>query len=160
MKSFKFSLQSIRILREQKERTAQQRFADAMRACEEAAFHLQKASDELASGWSSLCEELSAGVTATGLSRTRCWCDVLESRQKEGSAALDAARRCMNAAWREMMVATRDRQVLDSYHDKCRRSYNRDAQREEQKRLDELGIRRAAVPGMFPTAPRLAKGRL
>ena len=85
---------------------------------------------------------------------------MLEARQKDGSTALDAARRLMNAAWREMMLATRDRQVLDSYHDKCRRSYDRDAQREEQKRLDELGIRRAAVPGLFPSAPRLAKGRL
>ncbi len=42
MKPFCFSLQSVRVLREQKERNAQQRFADAMRACEE-----QKRLDEL-----------------------------------------------------------------------------------------------------------------
>ena len=48
MKPFRFPLQSLRVLREQKEREAQQRFADAMRACEEAAFQLQEASDALA----------------------------------------------------------------------------------------------------------------
>ena len=71
MKPFKFSLESVRVLREQKERTAQQRFAEAMRACEEAALYLQKASDELALGWTHLCRELGTGVTATGLFKTR-----------------------------------------------------------------------------------------
>ena len=125
MKPFRFRLQSIRVLREQKERTAQQRFADAMRACEEAAFQLQAASDELAAGWSTLCEELAVGVAATRLLRTRAWCGILEARQKERSSALQHARRLMDAAWREMMLATRDREALDRYHDKCRRAYNR-----------------------------------
>jgi flagellar biosynthesis chaperone FliJ len=64
--------------------------------------------------------------------------------------ALHNARHTMNAAWHEMMLATRDREALDRYRDKCRRAYDRDAQREEQKRLDELGIRRAAFPGLLP----------
>jgi flagellar export protein FliJ len=160
MKAFRFSLQSIRVLRQQKERNAQQRFAEAMRACEEAAFQLQEASDELAAGWASLCEELNAGVTATGLIRTRAWCNVLELRQQDRAAALQNARRSMNVAWREMMLATRHREALDRYHDKCRRAYDREAQRDEQKRLDELGIRRAVVPGLMPGPPRLRKDRL
>ena len=159
MKPFRFSLQSIRALREQKEQTAQQRFADAMRACEEAAFQLQAASDELAEGWNSLCEELSAGVAATKLLRTRAWCNVLELRQKERSAALQNARRAMDAAWRDMMLATRDRETLDRYHEKCRRAYDRDAQREEQKRLDELGVRRATAPGLLSGTRRIGRDR-
>lgn len=160
MKPFRFSLQSIRVLRQHKERNAQQRFAEAMRACEEAAFQLQEASEQLAAGWTSLCEELSAGVTATRLARTRAWCNVLESRQKDRSSALQSARQAMNAAWREMMLATRDREALDRYRDKCRRAYDREAQREEQKRLDELGIRRAVIPGLLPGSHRLGKDRL
>jgi flagellar export protein FliJ len=147
MKPFRFSLQSLRVLREQKEQLAQQRFADALHVCEEAAFQLHLASEELAAGWTSLCEELSTGVPATKMMRTRAWCNVLEQRQKERAATLQAARRAMDAAWREMMLATRDREVLDSYHDKCRRAYDRDLQREEQKRLDELGVRRGVASG-------------
>jgi flagellar export protein FliJ len=160
MKPFRFSLQPIRVLRQQKERQAQQRFAEAMRLCEEAALLLQEASDELAAAWTSLCEELGAGVAATGLVRTRAWCNVLELRQQERNAALHNARRAMNAAWREMMLATRDREALDHYHDKCRRAYDREAQRDEQKRLDELGIRRAVVPGLLPGPHPLRKDRL
>ena len=150
MKPFRFPLQPIRVLREQKEQVAQQRFAQAMLACEEAAFQLQTASEELAAGWTSLCEELSTGVTATRLLRTRAWCNVLELRQKERNAALQHARRLMDAAWREMMLATRDRESLDRFHDKCRLAYDREAQREEQKLLDEIGVRRSTLRGLVP----------
>jgi flagellar export protein FliJ len=160
MKRFRFPLQSVRVLREQRERDAQQCFAEAMRACEEATFQLQVASEELAEGWSALCEELSGGVTATKLLRTRAWCNVLEFRQKERNAALRAARRAMDAAWRDMMIATRDREALDRYHDKRRDAYNRELQREEQKQLDELGLRRATTPGLWPRPPHLGKDRL
>jgi flagellar export protein FliJ len=160
MKPFRFSLQSIRVLREQKERDAQLRLAAAMRACEEAAFQLQEASDALAAGWSSLCEELTAGVAATSLVRTRAWCNVLESQQEDRSTALQNARRAMNGVWREMMLARRNREALDRYHDKCRRTYDREAQRQEQKRLDELGLRRPVVPGLYPAPPNLGKDRL
>jgi flagellar export protein FliJ len=160
MKPFRFSLQSLRVLRQHKERNAQQRFAEAMRVCEEAAFQLQEASDELAAGWTSLCEELAGGVSATRLLRTRSWCNVLEARQKDRAEALRSVRSAMDAAWREMMLATRDREALDRHHDKCRRAYERDAQREEQKRLDEIGIRRATVPELLPGSCRLGKDRL
>jgi len=145
MKPFRFPLQPLRVLREQKEQLAQQHFADALRACEEAASRLHEASEELAAGWTALCEELSSGVPASKLLRARAWCNVLELRQKERAIALQNARRMMDAAWREMMLATRDRQMLDSYHDKCRRAYNREWLREEQKRLDEIGVRRGIL---------------
>jgi flagellar export protein FliJ len=159
MKPFRFPLQSIRALREQKEQIAQQQFADAMRACEEAAFQLQAASEELAEGWTSLCEELSAGVAATKLLRTRAWCNVLEQRQKDRAFALQHAQRVMDAAWRQMMSARRDRQTLDCYRDKCRRAYDLAAQREEQKRLDELGVRGALAPGLLSSSHHRGKDR-
>ncbi len=160
MKPFRFPLQSIRVLREQKEQVAQQHFAEALRACEEAVFQLQAASDELAAGWTSLCEELSTGVAATRLLRTRAWCNVLELRQKERARALQIARRATDAAWREMMLASRDRETLDRHHDKCRRAYDREAQREEQKRLDEVGVRRAVASGLVSGLRRIGKERL
>lgn len=160
MKAFRFSLEPIRVLREQKERVAQQRFGEAMRACEAAAHQLQLASDELAAAWSSLCEDLARGVTVTLLLRTRAWCSVLERRQKDRALALENARRAMDAAWQEMMLATRDRKAIDRYHDKCRRAYDRAAQREEQKGLDELGVRRAAAPRLWSRKPPVERNLL
>jgi flagellar export protein FliJ len=149
MKAFRFSLQPIRVLREQREQDAQRNFAEAMRVCEEAAFQLQAASDELAAAWTALCEELSTGAVATKLIRTRAWCSVLELRQKERTTALQKAQRLMDHAWREMVAASRDRKALDSYYDKCRRAHDRKAQREEQKMMDEIGVRRTMLPGLL-----------
>jgi flagellar export protein FliJ len=143
MKPFRFPLQSLRTLREQKERKAQQAFAEAMRACEECAVQLQTASDELAAGWSAFCKDLSTGVTANKLVRTRGWCDVLEARQRDRAAALQEARRTMSTAMREMMLATQAREAIDLHHSKSRQAHDRDVQRAEQKILDEIGVTRA-----------------
>ena len=156
MKPFRFTLQPIRVLREQKEQKAQQAFGEALRLCDQAAFQLQTASDELVAGWNALCRNFSGGVSAMELARTRAWCNVLELRQKERAEALQLAQRAMEAAMKQMMLATRDREALDKYHDKRRRAYDRDAQRDEQKTLDELGVRRAMTPGIL-TSPNRTK---
>ncbi|HLP77484.1 MAG TPA: flagellar export protein FliJ [Candidatus Paceibacterota bacterium] len=142
MKPFRFTLQPIRVIREQKEQKAQKVFGDALRLCDDAAFQLKVASDELVAAWSALCHDMSTGVNAAQLARTRAWCNVLELRQKERAEALQHARRAMDAALKSMHLATRDREAIDHYHDKRRTAYNVEVQREEQKNLDELGLRR------------------
>jgi flagellar export protein FliJ len=146
MKTFRFPLQSLRVLREQKEQAAQKRFADALRACEEAAAQVKAAGAELSACWGTLGRELSAGVAAIDLLRTRAWCNVLELRLKERAASLEKARLAVDAVWHEMTLATRDREALDRYHNKKRRAYDRKVRAEEQKALDELAVRLADAP--------------
>ena len=141
MKAFRFPLQPLRVLRERKEHAAQKKYVEALRVTEAAAGELHLASEELAAGWAQLCKEMSGGAVASALVRTRAWCNVLESRQKECAALLQAAQHALDAATRELMLAKRDREALERYHDKCRRAYDQSASREEQKRLDDLAIR-------------------
>jgi flagellar export protein FliJ len=155
MKPFRFSLQPIRVLREQKEQKAQQTFADAMRVCDEAAFQLKAASEELVAAWNAMCHEMSAGVNASQVTRSRAWCNVLELRQKERAAALQHAQRAMETAVQQMRLATRDREAIDKYRAKRRQAYDHDVQRDEQKTLDELGTRRAASTRAFAGSQRL-----
>ncbi len=149
MKPFRFSLQPIRILREQKEQKAQKAFGEAMRSYDNAVLQLKNASDELVAGWNALCREMSSGVNASQLTKSRAWCNVLELRQKERAEALQRAKRAMEAAMQEMLLATRDREAIDNYHDKRRAAYERDVQRHEQKELDELGLRRSSAAHSF-----------
>ena len=160
MKPIRFPLQSLRTLREQKERKAQQAFAEAMRVCEERAVQLQAASDELAAAWGSFCKDLSSGVKASKIVRSRSWCDVLEFRQKERAAALQEARRIMSAAMREMTLASQAREAIDLHHAKCRHAHDREAQREEQKMLDEIGVTRAFAARAAKVSPRAQMQRL
>ena len=146
MKPFQFTLQSIQVLRQQKERAAQQRFAAALRACEDAAAQLQAASADLSACWTTLRDRMSAGVDGTELLRARAWCNVLELKVKERASALEIARLSVDAVWNEMMQATRDREILDRYRDKRKSAHEAAMRREEQKTLDELAIHLMDAP--------------
>lgn len=141
MKPFRFSLQSLRVLREQKERVAQKRYVEALRASDEAAARLDASTHELSAAWVELCEEVVHGITVAKLCQTRAWCGTLERRCADLSAALKAAQQSAQEAWHEMTLATRDRKALDQLRDKSRRVYDRAAQRDKQKQLDEMGLR-------------------
>ncbi len=145
MKKFRFSLQPLRVLREQKEQAAQKRYADALRTCEAAAAGVRAASEELNTCWTALNRELLSGVSGLQLLRTRAWCNVLELRLKDRAHVLEEARLGVDAVWKEMLRATRDRETLDRFHHKSRRAYDREAQRGEQRQLDELAVQLAAT---------------
>jgi flagellar export protein FliJ len=115
---------------------------------------VQTASQELMTCWQELTGKLSAGVSAVEFLRSRAWCNVLELRLKERTAALEQARLKVDAVWHEMLMATRDRESLDRFHNKKRRAYDRDVQRKEQKELDELAIQLAATPGPLHFQPQ------
>jgi flagellar export protein FliJ len=132
MKQFQFSLEPLRTLRKQKERAAQQRYARALSLSDRAAAQLQKASDELAGAYENIVHELARGLSAAQIMGLRNWCTVLEIRRNECRAALEETRRAT--------VAARERESLERFYEKSREAYDREAQREEQKHLDELAI--------------------
>jgi len=152
MKAFHFSLEPLRVLRQQKEQMAQQCYARALAACNQAGRQLQEAVVELAAGWNLLNKELERGVTADRLAGVQSWCVVLKIRRNECQAALDDARRAAGLAFQKMTLAARDRETLDRFYEKSRRSHNGKVEREEQKVLDELAVQLSATPGplQFP----------
>jgi len=160
MKTFRFPLQSLRVLREQKEQAAQKNYADALRAAEDAAVRLKTAGEELSASWTTLGKELAAGVTAMELLRTRAWCNALELRLKERTGLLEQARLAVDAVWQEMLSATRDREALDRFYKKHRRAHDRTVQSEEQKQLDELAVRMADSPSRLEFASQPKTGYL
>lgn len=91
MKSFHFSLHSVRVIRQRKEQVAQKAYADALRAQEAAANLLQRASDALAHASGNLPAQLSSGANAAELRRSRAWCNTLENQQKERATDLQQA---------------------------------------------------------------------
>jgi len=147
MKPFHFSLESLLVLRRQKERTAQQRYARALMASEETRLQLHSATKELAVGWDLLSHELGQGIAASRLAELRAWCKVLENRWNERKAALDDARRAAGLALQDMTCAVRDREALDRFYDKSRRAHTRAVQHEEQKIFDELAVQLSGTPG-------------
>jgi len=152
MKPFRFSLESLLVLRRQKERASQQQYARALTACEEIRLQLQRATAELAEGWNLLSHELTQGIAASRLASLRTWCKVLEIRWNERKVSLGEARRAADLAFQEMIIAARDREALDRFYDKSRRAHDRAVQYEEQKTFDELAVQLNGAPSLLEFA--------
>lgn len=147
MKTFRFPLESLRTLRKQKERAAQQRYARSLYACNAAAALLEKAARALDAGREMLTRELNNGVSAARLMNLRTWCMALEIHHRERRAAFNESRRLADLAFQEMAVAMRDREGLDRFHDRARQAYAREVLLEEQKHFDELAVQLNGAAG-------------
>jgi flagellar export protein FliJ len=152
MKSFRFPLESLRVLRKQKERAAQQRYARSLFACNTAAAQLQKAARELDAGRDLLRQELSSGVPAAKIMNLRTWCLALEIHQHERRAAFNETRRVADLAFQEMSAARRDREGLDRFYDKARRVHAQEVMRDEQKNFDELAVQLSGAESLLQSA--------
>jgi flagellar export protein FliJ len=140
MKTFRFPLESLRVLRKQKERAAQQRYARSLSACTTAAAQLEKAVKDLNAGRNLLTSELNSGVPASKIISLRTWCMALEITQHERRAAFTETRRIADLALQEMTAAMRDREGLDRFYDKARCTHAQEVLRDEQKNFDELAV--------------------
>jgi flagellar export protein FliJ len=152
MKLFKFPLESLRVLRKQKERAAQQRYARSLTLCKKAEMQLEDAMTELASCWEEIKRELGANAAAAQLAHLRTWCTVLEIRWHERKAALAEARRFAELTFQEMIAATREREGLDRFHDKARLAHDQEILREEQKNFDEMAVQSGGERGLLELA--------
>jgi flagellar export protein FliJ len=152
MKAFRFPLEPLRVLRKQKERAAQQRYARSLFACNAAAAQLEKAARELNVGHDLLAKELNNGVSAAKIMNLRTWCMVLEINQHERRAAFTETRRIADLAFQEMSAAMRDREGLDRFYDKARRAHAQEFLREEQKNFDELAVQLNGVTSLLQFA--------
>jgi flagellar export protein FliJ len=154
MKKFIFPLESLRTLRKQREHAAQQRYAKALAACDQAAKQLDEVARELAGSWDTLVGELARGVTAQTVMSLRTWCTVLEIRRNERRAALEEARRLADAAFREMVSAARERESLDRFFEKSQTAHERALQQEEQKNFDEMAVQMSSMNSPMQLAGR------
>jgi flagellar export protein FliJ len=148
MKGFSFPLESIRVLRQQRERAAQQRYARALMQRDGAEQVLKAAEGRLTEGYKLLGEELTQGAGMGRILHLRTWCNVLEIRLHECEAVLAEARKMATEAFNFMCAARRDRETLDRFHEKSRSSWQRYCQQAEQKMLDELAVQRQSTPAL------------
>ena len=99
-----------------------------------------------------LVTELGDGAAAAQILGRRAWCETLETRRNELQVALNEAHRAAGTAFREMVVAVRDREALDRFCEKSRRAHQRATQREEQKNFDELAVQMRGADGLLQLA--------
>lgn len=143
MKTFRFSLNAVRELRQSEEETAQTAFATAIRAYEQADARLVMMDRSVQAMWQEVRTASQETTRADQMRQTRSWAVVLEEQQKQLAAELAGCQRMVDAMHKLLKAATQRRETLDRLLRKQRRAHERAAQTEDQKLLDELATRGA-----------------
>jgi flagellar export protein FliJ len=154
MKPFKFPLEPLRVLRKQRERATQQRYARALVNCRKAEAQMQASVAAWEAGLAQLGSALSGGVPAGHFANLRNGCLVLEIQWREHQAAMLEARRVAGLIYQEMTAATREREGLDRFHNRARRAHEQELRRAEPKIFDEMATQSAGRDHFWQLAGR------
>jgi flagellar export protein FliJ len=142
MKAFHFSLQAVRTLRQRQEQTALEQYALSLRARQQATENWQCAQRECQLAWRYRQNLLTSGAMAVHIAQSQAHVAVMEARCQECETALHVAQEVAAKYWRHLIEARRKREAVDRFHDRQHGLYEKACAREEQKMLDEVGVRR------------------
>lgn len=143
MKSFKFSLQALRILRQRQEQTALEEYTQTLVARERALSQLETVRQELALAWSEFHQKLSTHSPALQLAQMEAYCQSVARRTLECEHAEKVARNVVHLAFTKLVATRQAREVIEKFHDAQKRHHQRGILKQEQKALDDLAKQRA-----------------
>lgn len=149
MKSFRFPLEAILTLREEREQEAQRGYAARLRAVESVNRGIAATRDELTTLAGEHRARAERGAQAVDLRRSDRYRRVLDDRLRRLEKELAAARQAAERAWRTLLKATQDRQALEKYRQKLHRLHDYAVGREEQRLLDDLSGRGPTLAGAW-----------
>lgn len=141
MKAFQFRLQAVLTLREQAEQAAQQSCARAYAAVATAAARVRVAEEASAASDESRRAQLATGTRADQLEQLRIFGVLLDERRAGRVRELTETRLRAEEAWSLLVNATQRRETLERLRRRQRSSHTYQAERAEQKNLDELAGR-------------------
>jgi flagellar export protein FliJ len=158
MRPFRFPLQALLTLRQQREQDAQRQYARRLLAVEVVQQNLAATRLEV----QHLADEhqirLRHGAQAHEFRRLDLYRHALNDRLTRLEQDLATARKAAERAWLALVQATQNRQALDQYRQKRRRAYDYALAREEQRLLDDLAARAPTLAGAWrqPAHPPFA----
>ncbi len=157
MKAHRFSLESVRTLRQQREQQARQRYARSLEAIRKAEARTRASELEWENALKNLEQSAADGMAAGPYAQARTGCLVLEIRWRDQRASLMESRRVAGLLLQELTLATQQRESLDQLERRARRQHAFMVRREEQNQLDELATQRnAGQPGLTGWPRRLS----
>ena len=153
MKSFSFSLQALRILRERQEQLALQDYGKALQLWEQARDKVVAIQQQFQIACLEAQQKLMDGCSGSELMQLQTYCQSLEQRRRECEHAARAARHKASLAFTRLIAARQARAVVDKCFDKQKHRYDHERQRHEQSILDDMMNHRAVLAQWFQATP-------
>ena len=142
MKSFHFTLEAVRTLRQRQEQDAMEQYGQALLARQQTLDRLDAVQQRLDAGWQDLRGQLTRGCSASQAAQAQDYHQSLETRRNECTRALEIAERRVNASLQVMLAARQQREIVGKCFEKQKARHQHAQMREEQKLLDDLAGRR------------------
>ena len=142
MKTFRFTLEAVRTLRQRQEQEALEHCARALLARQQVLAALTDIDQRIGRDFTQMRKLLAGPCTAAQAAQAQNFHAALEKKREECVAALGQAERRLNAASQAMLAARQKRETVDVFREKQQVTHQRLQMREEQKTLDEFASRR------------------
>src|SRR5713101_6283165 len=148
MPSFRFTLQAVRTLRLRQEQAALAHYLRAVQTHERDRDELRRTRSEREAAWTRLRQGLAAGLSARQLSQLHAYSWTVEERRRADEAAEQLSLQLMSQASQRLRLARREREVVDKYYEKQKRTHDRRLQLAEQRLMDDLACPDPASAGL------------
>jgi len=155
MKAFRFSLQTILILREEAEHEAQRHYCRMLGEVEAVKTGLAGVKRQMAALAAAQQAKLAVALPACELQQLGNFRVVLEERRNQLQQNLVRAQSAAELARGKHLKSRQDRQAIENYRQKLRRAYDQKAARDEQKVVDDLAGRATTLTGAWREAPAI-----
>jgi flagellar export protein FliJ len=142
MKPFKFSLQSLRTVRQRQEQEALEAYARALLERTQAQRALDRAQQDLNEAQMQWQQQAQQGCCAVEMARFATHCEQLARRRDQEREKLSQAERIVNTRLAATLHARQQREVVDKLQKRQRLAYDHEIARAEQQFLDDLAQRR------------------
>ena len=142
MKSFRFTLEAVQILRRRQEQQAMDTYVHALLARQQALDRLETAREQIRRNQQEINRLLAEGCAASRLAQIHQYERALEKQQTDLVLALALAERRVQTAFQSMLAARQRRKIVENFRAKQFARHQRAEWREEQKLLDDLSSRR------------------
>ena len=146
MKTFQFTLEAVRTVRQRQENEALELYARALLARQHALDALEDIHQRIGQNdFARTRQLLTSGCTAAQAAQAQNYHRTLEKLRDDGVVALGQAERRVNTASKAMLAARQQREMVEVYREKQHAVHQRLELREEQKILDEFALRRVTA---------------
>jgi flagellar export protein FliJ len=153
MKTFHFSLQALRILRERQEQIVLQDYGRALQLWEQARDKVDAILQQIQIACLEAQQKLIEGCSGSDLMQLQSYCQSLEQRRRQGEQAARVARHQASLAFTRLIAARQARAVVDKCFDQQKRRHDHDRQRREQGILDDMLNHRDLLAQLFQAGP-------
>jgi flagellar export protein FliJ len=143
MKPFRFTLEPLRVVRERQEREALERYGLALMEVNRCKAEVARIEREMQWLQDESKLRLLKGSLSALIVQQQLYGTHLEECRKKALAEVADSEAKAKKAMQEMLLARREREIVDKFREKQRALYDRAMTLEEQKLLDELAGRRS-----------------